>query len=372
MFPITNRKPRVAVIGNGQIGTAHLNRWKELADVAELVAVCDIKPDVLDRAATNFNVPDKYLAFRDVLKRDDIDAVDVCVHNNLHPGITIAALEAGKHVYCEKPMAGTFCDAKAMRDTARRVGKKLHIQMDTLFAPETRVAKVLIDEGRLGQLYHARSTGFRRRGRPWVDGYGSHFFVQKDVAAGGAMYDMGVYHVCQLLYLMGNPKVARITGQAYQKLPMDKARADSAGYGVEELGAGFVRFEGDLTMDVIEAWAIHLDNFEGSSLVGTDAGLRLQPFGFYQYWGDLEANVNINLGAALGRWRDIRDDGIKFKHSQAHWISALRGEVELLPTAEYALNHMLIAEGIYLSTKLGREVTAEEVSANSKSAALKV
>ncbi len=117
--------------------------------------------------------------FRELLKRDDIDAVDVCLHNNFHAPITIAALRAGKHVYCEKPMAGAYADALAMAEAARETGKMLNIQLTTLFAKEARAAKRLIDDGQLGQLYHARSVGFRRRGRPFVDGYGSPSFVQK-------------------------------------------------------------------------------------------------------------------------------------------------------------------------------------------------
>jgi predicted dehydrogenase len=128
--------------------------------------------------------------------------VDVCVHNNLHAPLTIAALKAGKHVYCEKPIAGAYADGLAMRDTAREVGRMLNIQLATLFSKETRIAKRLIEDGQLGNIYHARSSGFRRRGRPFVDGYGSHNFVRKPISGGGAMYDMAVYHIAQLLYLM--------------------------------------------------------------------------------------------------------------------------------------------------------------------------
>src|SRR5205823_4170765 len=109
--------------------------------------------------------------FRKVLKMADVDAVDVCLHNNLHAPVTIEALQAGKNVYCEKPMSGSYCDSKAMYDAARKTGKKLHIQLSTLYSAEHKAARRLIEEGALGQLYYARSFGFRRRGRPFVDGY---------------------------------------------------------------------------------------------------------------------------------------------------------------------------------------------------------
>ncbi|MBC8138832.1 MAG: Gfo/Idh/MocA family oxidoreductase, partial [Fibrella sp.] len=301
-------------------------------------------------------------------------AIDVCLHNNLHISGTIAALESGRPVYCEKPMAGTYRDAQAMRDRAKALGLYLHIQLGTLYAPETRAAQELIATGQLGTLYHARSTGHRRRGRPYIDGYGRADFVQKEKSAGGALYDMGVYHISQILHLLGNPAVERVSGQTYQKMAMDPKRAEASGANVEELGMGFVRFAGgDLTMDVIEAWAIHLDSFEGSYIVGSEGGVRLNPFGFFRSAGDLDLNSGASMGDFGYRKRKLRtEDGDTdiFSSSQRHWIAALQGRTPLLPTADIALNTMLISEGIYLSTQERREVTADEIVDRSVSKAL--
>ena len=302
----------------------------------------------------------------------DIVAVDVCVHNNLHMPMTVAALKAGKHVYCEKPMAGSYRDAAVMLETAKEEKLKLSIQLSTLFSKETKAAKYLIDEGHLGKLYHARSTGYRRCGRPFVDGYGTANFVQKKIAAGGALYDMGVYRIANMLYLMGKPDVVRITGKTYQETEMDPVRKKLSGYDVEELGLGFVRFKGGITLDIIESWAIHLNRFEGPSIVGSEGGIRLEPFGFYRNIGDLQLDSTVNLDAANWRWHTVREDGDAYDSPQHHWVAALQGRVKLLPTAELALNTMLICEGIYLSDKLDREVTATEVIKASKSTALRL
>ncbi|MEN8165673.1 MAG: Gfo/Idh/MocA family oxidoreductase [Acidobacteriota bacterium] len=209
-----------------------------------------------------------------------------------HPLVSIAAMKAGKHVYCEKPMAGAYTDAFKMYQTAQDVGKKLSIQLGTLYAKETKAAKWLIDNDHLGKVYHGRSTGFRRRGRPFVDGYGSPSFVNKQISAGGALYDMGVYHIARMLYLLGNPTVERISGTIYQETDMDIARQESSGYNVEELGLGLVRLQDGLTLDIIEAWAIHLDGMEGSSIVGSKGGVRLDPFGFFQSVGQLPQMID--------------------------------------------------------------------------------
>ncbi len=362
---------RIGVIGVGQIGKHHLRNYAEI-EGAEVVAIADINEAEARRVSEQFGIPNVYTDFRQLLARDDIEAVDVCLHNNLHMPVTVAALEAGKHVYCEKPMAGAYVDAERMLTTARRVGRKLAIQLNTLYRPETKAAKWLIDNGYLGRLYHARSTGFRRRGRPYVDGYGSPAFVQKDNSGGGAMYDMGVYHIARMLYLLGNPQVERITGKTYQELDMDDARRQVSGYNVEELGLGFVRFVNNMSMDIIEAWAVLLDRFDGSVVLGSRGGVRLEPFGFFYSLGDLDINATANLDAFMYRQHNVHGVGDEYDSPQHHWIAALQGRVELLPTAELALNTMLISEGIYLSEKLGCEVTADQVREMSVSTAVRL
>jgi predicted dehydrogenase len=359
------------MIGIGQIGKIHLQHYAQIPG-AEIVAAADINDAELQRVAQQYNIPFTTTDFRQLLERDDIDAIDVCLHNNLHAPVTIAALEAGKHVYCEKPMAGAYVDALAMYEAALRTGKKLSIQLATLFSKETKAAKRLIDEGYLGKLYHARSTGFRRRGRPYVDGYGTASFVQKAVAAGGALYDMGVYHIAQVLYLLGLPQVERISGKVYQETDMDPRRREISGYDVEELGLGFVKCAEGMTIDIIEAWAIHLDSFEGSYIVGSKGGIRLHPFGYFSTVADMDMNATFDLNGADWRWHQLNDNADAYDSPQHHWIAALQGRVELLPTAEVALATMLISEGIYLSDRLGREVTAEEVQQMSQSTAIKV
>ena len=359
---------RIGIIGVGQIGKHHVENYQKVPG-ARIVALADIDAVEGRRVGEQYNIPDRYTDFRKLLARDDVDAVDVALHNNFHAPVTRLALRAGKHVYCEKPMAGSYADAKAMLDEAAACKRKLSIQLSSLFAAPTKVARRLIAAGRLGRIYHARSTGFRRRGRPFVDGYGTSSFVQKKVAAGGALYDMGVYHIAQIVYLLDLPRVERITGKVYQETDMDARRRASSGYDVEELGTGFVRFAGNVTLDIIESWAIQLDKLEGSCIVGSAGGIRLEPFGFYCTEQDMDMDATFNIGSADWRWHQLNESESAYDSPQHHWIAALLGEVELMPTAEAALQTMLISEGIYLSDRLGREVTAEEVVANSRSTA---
>lgn len=363
--------PRIGIIGVGQIGKYHLENYAKIGKV-NVVAAADVNEGELKRVATQHSIPNTYTNFRDLLARDDIDAVDVCLHNNFHAPLTIAALQAGKHVYCEKPMAGAYVDAVSMAEAAKASGKMLNIQLATWFEKESRAAKRLIDEGHLGKVYHARSVGFRRRGRPYVDGYGTPSFVQKPISAGGALYDMGVYHISNVLYMLGMPAVLRISGKAYQETEMDPKRREISNYSVEELGLGFIKCSDGITIDIAEAWAAHLGGMGGTVVLGSKGGLQLKPLTFHNNTGDMPMNATFELDGADWRWHQLNENQDAYDSAQHHWVAVLQGRVPLLPCAEAALNTMLISEGIYLSDRLGREVSPDEVLEHSQSTAIKL
>ena len=369
-FPEGKREEiRVGIIGTGRVGQSRLKTYAAL-DGVRVLACADVNEAQARHIAEAHGIPHAFGNFRDLLARDDVDAVDVCLHNNFHMPVTLAALATGKHVHCEKPMAGSYRDAEAMLAAARRHGRLLHVELSSLYTDETLAARELLAQGEVGPIYHARSTGFRRRGRPFVDGHGTAPFVQKRQSAGGALCDMGTHHIAQILYLLDHPRASRISGQIYQATSMDERRREVSGYDVEELGVGLVRFEGGVTLDILEAWAAHLDGFGGSVLLGANGGVRLHPFGFFKSCGHLDIDATVDLERARRRFDQVRGDAGAMASSAAHFVAVLQGKIEPLPTAELALATMLITEGIYLSGELGREVTAEEVTTRSTSNAL--
>jgi predicted dehydrogenase len=290
--------------------------------------------------------------------------------------VTIDALAAGKDVYCEKPIAARYADGVAMVEAAEQYGKKLHIQITPLFSIESRAARAMVEDGLLGDVYHGRAWVNQRRSRPFVDGYGTASFVSKKTAGGGALIDWGIYAISQVLFVMGNPKPERVSGATYNKMWMDEARRKESGYDVEELGLGFVRMEGGTTMDVMTAWALNLGRGLGCAVAGSKGGVQLPAINgpkdiglkFYHTDRDYEFESDLNTGALARRWKNVSGQGDIYESSQHHWVRALQGRVELLPTAEIALNMILIAEGIYLSSELNREVTAEEILKTSQEA----
>lgn len=361
---------RIGIVGTGQIAQAHLRQWADIDEV-EVVAACDVDETSLAKTCAQFGIGESTTDFRTLLKRDDLDAVDVCLHNNLHAPMTIEALRAGKHVYCEKPIAGSWADGKAMLDAARETGRMLHIQLGRLYTDATTACRMMLDAGTLGNIYHAVATEYRRRGRPYVDGYGTARFVQKEHAGGGALYDMGIYEISRMLYLLDNPKVERIVGKSYRELDMDPVRGKEMD--VEEFATGMVVFAGGLTMAVFSAWAINLDPFSPSYIVGAKGGLRVEPFSFHQTIADIDFDMTANPAAVTGRRRLMNPDLARdMASSQHHWAAALHDRIELLPTAELALNTMLIQQGMYLSHERNEEVTRDEIVAHSTSTSVKL
>ena len=362
----------VALIGTGVIAHSHMEGYNEIEGV-NVVAACDLNQKKLTAFCDKWNIPNRYTDYRELLERDDIVAVDVCLHNNLHAPMSVAVMAAGKHCYCEKPMAGSYIDAVAMKDAAAKYGVKLHIQLAKIYGGQANCAKKLINSGRLGKIYHARSYGYRRRGRPFVDGFAEKEFDSTFWAGHGALYDMGVYHISRLLYLLGTPEVDRISGAVYQEMPMDSKRKAEAGFDVEELGTGFVKFKGGLTMDVLESWAIQGGPFPESSIHGSEGGLQFINDSGLNFYSEIEgypATTSMDIGAEEYRLSQSDPSLWAFQNSQAHWIGTLRGECEQIDTPHIALQTMLISEGIFLSSKLGREVVAEEIPELCKSIAI--
>ncbi|PKN81501.1 MAG: gfo/Idh/MocA family oxidoreductase, partial [Chloroflexi bacterium HGW-Chloroflexi-8] len=173
---MTSEIANVGIIGLGQIGMVHLENYLTLPNV-KIIAIADRDAQKIETIAKKYNIPFWTTDFRALLDKKEVQAVSVCLHNNLHMPVTVAALKAGKHVLCEKPIAGSYCDGAKMIEVARQEKKQLSIQISDLFSRESKAALSAIENGWLGTPYLAHSSGFRRRGRPYVDGYGTPNFV---------------------------------------------------------------------------------------------------------------------------------------------------------------------------------------------------
>lgn len=373
------KKVKIGIIGVGVFGITHLDWYKTIPE-AEVVAICDINEDRLNEVGDEYGIARRYQHISEILAQEDIEAVDVVMPNNFHAPVAIAAMEAGKDVFVEKPLAGTYADACAMVECSERTGRRLYMQLGCCFADDVKVAKRFVDAGDLGHIYHVRSTGWRRRGRPFVDGIAnSPSYCSKETAGGGALYDMAIYQIGELYYLLGLPKLERVTGHLYLETDMDPVRKEQSKFDVDEFAVGFATFEGGMTLDLVQAWACHGRRFEPSMIFGSKGGISLTPSSvteppvtFYTRMHNLEVDVTADIDRMNILDHNVNLENSHYDNAGQHWVHALLGLCPLLPTAKIGKEVLLLQEGVTLSHELGREVTVEEIKARSVSKAVKV
>jgi len=250
--------------------------------------------------------PGVYTDYRDMFEREKLDAVVICTPNKFHAPASIAALDAGLHVLCEKPMALDPVEARAMVAAAERNGKILSIAFHYRHMAPVRAARRVVDSGELGNVYMARVYALRRRGIP---SWGT--FVQKHIQGGGAMIDFGVHLLDTALWLMGNPQPIEVCASISQHL----GKAPNVNpwgqwnyheFTVEDQAAAFIRFANGASMLLECSWALNIpESHENISLSGTTAGLDVFPLkvnkAHPRHAGQLEAG--LDAGRARQPWR---------------------------------------------------------------------
>ncbi|MGB9691274.1 MAG: Gfo/Idh/MocA family protein [Candidatus Sumerlaeaceae bacterium] len=351
---------RVGIIGCGGIAGQHARGYATCPDV-EIVACADISLERAQQFAAEFSVPRAYSDYRTMLAHEKLDAVSVCTPNYAHCEPTVAALEAGVHVLCEKPMAMSVAEAQRMVEAAHRTKRMLTVGHHFRFVPFIRFIKRRIDEGLLGDIYFGRSHALRRRGVP---GWGE--FHIRDKSGGGPLIDIGVHALDCILWLMGSPQPVTVTGKTYTMFGNRTSFFSAWGeykredFDVEDFAVGFVRFSNGATLSLAASWAAHIEENEDFSqlVLGDRGGVMLRPFG-------VGAGVRI-LSSREEALLDVIPSGFPEKHPHIeeiqHWVACLRGEAEILVKPEECLNVQRIIEGVYRSSELGREMRVEELA----------
>ena len=356
-----SKKLRVAIIGCGGIANGkHLPSLKKLEQV-EMVAFCDIEIKKAEKAAIEYGTPEAavYKNYKQLLEDESIDVVHVLTPNISHAEISIASMEAGKHVMCEKPMAKTSEEAKLMVETAERTGKKLTIGYNNRFRPDSQYLHNVCKQGDLGEVYYARAHAIRRRAVPtWG------VFLDEEKQGGGPLIDIGTHALDLTLWMMDNYKPKSVMGTTYHKLGQKKDAANAWGpwdpekFTVEDSAFGFITMENGATIVLESSWALNtLDIDEAKcSLSGTEGGadmkdgLRINGENFSKLYA-----TNVELGA----------DGVAFYNGKAEsdsdlearrWVESIINNTEPIVKPAEALVVTQILEAIYESAKTGKAV----------------
>ncbi|MEE1026393.1 MAG: Gfo/Idh/MocA family oxidoreductase, partial [Acutalibacteraceae bacterium] len=254
-------KLKIAIIGCGGINKAAHYPGYELIDNAEIVACCDILPDRVEEYAKERNIPFYCTDYKEILKLDYVDAVDICTPNYLHSIIAVDALNAGKHVFCEKPDAVSVEETEKMKAAAEKNGKVLMVMRNNRWRATAQFLKQYIESGKMGDVYAARCGWVRRRGIPGRGGW----FTTKAQSGGGPLIDLGVHMIDLTMYLMGNPTPVSVVGCTYNKFANAEEISDSKNsdfgdsvsggtFDVEDLAMGFIKFDNGACMQIEFSW----------------------------------------------------------------------------------------------------------------------
>ena len=357
-----NGKVRVGIIGCG--GIANGKHFPGLASVpeVEMVAFCDIIVDRAKAAAKKWGTEDAkfYENYKDLLADESIDVVHVCTPNISHSFITVDALEAGKHVMCEKPMAINSVEALKMVEAAKRTGKKLAIGYQNRQRNDSHYLKDICDRGDLGEIYYAKAHAIRRR---FVPTWG--VFLKEDEQGGGPLIDIGTHALDLTLWTMNNYKPKYCVGTTYHEFRYQTETANACGdwnpdeFTVEDSAFGFVVMENGATIVLESAWALNtLDVREAqTTLCGTKGGADMI--------GGLRINgvdnnrmytKEIELGVGGVAFYSGNAGGEPHEREAYQWIHAIIEDKDPLVLPEQAYVVTQILEGIYESAKTGKPV----------------
>ncbi len=352
---------KIGIIGCGGIANGkHMPALKKIQQV-EMVAFCDIIAERAKKAAADFGVVGAkvYSDYNEMLKKENLDVVHVCTPNNIHAPATVASMEAGCHVMCEKPMAKTVAQAKEMLEAMKKTGKKLTIGYQNRFTAENIYLHEVCENNDLGEIYYAEAEAIRRRAVPtWG------VFVDEEAQGGGSLIDIGTHALDMTLWHMNNYEVASVKGSVFKKLNKQTRTGNIWGdwdvekYTAEDSAFGFVTMKNGATIIVKNSWAINLAEPREAMcvLAGTKAGadfhdgLRINSV---KYGKQIIEKVNCGAGGVA--FYDGKSDTPADVEAR-QWIDAILNDTEPLVKPGQAFVVTQILEAIYDSAKTGKEI----------------
>jgi len=360
-------KLKIGIIGCGGIANQkHLPALARLKDKVELVAFCDTEVERATMAAKEYGVENALVCvdYKELLKDKSIDVVHVLTPNISHSYITVDALEADKHVMCEKPMAINYEEGKKMLDAAKRTGKKLTVGYQNRFRADSLATYQACQENRLGDIYMAKAHAVRRRGVPtWG------VFPDKEKQGGGPLIDIGTHALDLTLWFMDNYKPKSVFGSTYQKLK-DKPEGNMFGpwnpetFETEDSAFGFIKMENGATIFLEAAWALNMINPKEAqvTLCGTEGGAEMFGKAYmdqgYTVFNKAEYNQLVetqpsDAGGVFG----FAGSSLEQRDAEAtQWIDCILNDTEPVVKPEQALVVTQILEAIYKSAETGEVI----------------
>ena len=325
------RTVKLGLIGAGGISQAHCGTLEKIKG-CEIIAAADLVPGNLERAEEKWGIKKTFTDYNEMLKMDEIEAVYVCTPTGVHAAPTVAALNAGKHVFCEKPMEATLEGAAAMWRASVENDRILMIGLKLRYSPQVIKAKEIVDAGTLGE-------------------------IRKATAGLGASADIGVYALDTALYLMEHPTPVAVSGITSNYLSLhNKWNERLKETEVEDFGVGWVVFDNGARLVFKTCWCMNMDSLGGTIFLGKKAGLRIGigevrgPQDGVRVYGDKDGQIHDES------YTEFKSVSV-FHEEDSAFIDAVReGKPSPIDPYEIMLTNVIIQGVIDSSEAGGREV----------------
>lgn len=341
-------KWRIGIVGAGNIAqSAHLPAYQQRDDV-DIVAICDLNLERAQEAAKKFGIPNAFRTVDEMLAAVEVDSVDICVWNRSHSEVAISAARAGKHIMCEKPMALNLEHALRMKEAVDQAGVLFMMAIPYRYNAEVQLLKEMVDSGKMGEIYYAKTAMVRRRGTPLG------WFTDTTKSGGGPVIDIGVHCIDRTWYLMGCPKPVRVSAAISKRIGDYQTKgvtrwvaldSDVTAFDTEDSAAGIIHFENGACMLFEVSWALNAKPQDYTQICGTKAGAELGPLTIY--------------GEDMGYLTDNKPTTIDhnmFAEEIDHFLHCVREGKKPLSPLEEGLTMQRILQGIYDSANQGKEV----------------
>ena len=347
----------IGIIGAGVIAVGgHIPAYRKLGH--KILALADNAPGRAEKFARELDVPFFYDDYHKLLARDDIDAVSVCVPTFLHEEVGIAALEAGKHLFLEKPPAFDEAGIKHIYEVSKKTKRTLLVGSNSIYQPQYKISKALVDSGRLGKIYVSKVTRAHRRDIP------NGWMTKKQFTRGFAIMEGVTHNLDQILYLLDEPAPETVTCVTYNMFPdypplsygypMDAVESGkwSGPKETEDAVLAMIGFKGGLTVQLECFRACNAEEVYNVRLYGDKAGLLID-----------HKKINSDSPGGLTLYEEVQrgvftESNLEFKKVRmshlevvGHFMECAAESRETISNGKRAVLIMKIIDGLFASAE---------------------
>jgi predicted dehydrogenase len=345
---------KIGIVGGGRMADMHVRGYDKLTG-ARVAAICSRRESSVEKRKQDWHIEKGYTSYQELLKDPEIDAVDIVAPNNLHAPVSIAALDAGKHVFCEKPPALNAREAAEMMRCAQRNKRILMYGFMFRFSEKMRMVREFIQKGLVGEIYYIKAGVIRRHGNP------GGWFTSREMAGGGALMDVGVHLIDLALFLVGDPEPASAFGRTFQGIGKRQnikwrrpgwvsVMPEEYPSEVEDMAVAMINFVNGSCLSLETSFSSHIkDDMMYLEILGSKGGITAEPkLEIHKEEADCLVDVIPRVDCEDFNHQESVDREI------SHFVDCILEHIECESPSENGVKVMRIVDGIYSSAKTGK------------------